>query len=269
MRKIIKPFVALFCLWGIFSASAILLPKSQTGAVPIRVACVGDSITFGVGVTNRARQAYPAVLGRMLGPQYDVRNFGVSARTMLKAGDHPYWIEQAFTNALDFKPDILVILLGTNDSKHPTDQFPKAPDNWRHHDEFAANYEEMIADFRRANPAVKAYVCLPPPAFPGRWGITEFTMTNAVAPLVCQVAQATGATVIDLHTPLAAHPEMFPDTVHPNPAGAKLMAATVYQALTGKPAPNVDPPSAPDQSSLKRQPVGLEGRGAVAPMAMR
>ncbi|HZT22199.1 MAG TPA: GDSL-type esterase/lipase family protein [Verrucomicrobiae bacterium] len=237
MRYLIRILVALLCFCGIAGAATVA-SASQTDTHLLRVACVGDSITYGAGLTNRARDAWPAVLGRMLGPHWDVRNFGVSGRTLLKAGDHPYWIERAFTNALEFKPDVLIILLGTNDSKRPTKEFPRAPDNWQHHDEFQSDYEEMIAEFRRANPDVKIYVCLPPPAFPGRWGISEFTMTNAVAPLIRQVARTTGATLIDLHTPLATHPEMFPDTVHPDAAGARLIAATVYEALQGRPAPN-------------------------------
>jgi sialate O-acetylesterase len=209
-------------------------------AETIRVACVGDSITAGVGVDNPGFNAYPPVLGRMLGGGWDVRNFGVSGRTMLKKGDNPYWIERAYTDALAFKPDILVILLGTNDSKHPTDKDPHATDNWQYRDEFLPDYEAMIAAFRAANRAVKVYVCLPVPAFPGQWGITEFTMTKAVAPLVRQVALDTGTTVIDLHAPLANHPELVPDTVHPNAAGAQIMAAAVYAALTGKAAPKAD-----------------------------
>ena len=55
--------------------------------------------------------------------------------------------------------------------------------------------------------------------------------------MIRQVAKESNANIIDLNTALAGRKDLFPDTVHPNPAGAKLMAETVCQALTGKAAP--------------------------------
>lgn len=60
----------------------------------IRVACIGNSITYGARIKNRDRDSYPAVLSRMLGEAYWVKNFGVSARTLLNKGDHPYMNEK-------------------------------------------------------------------------------------------------------------------------------------------------------------------------------
>jgi len=64
---------------------------------PVKVACIGNSITYGSGIPDRARDSYPAQLGRMLGDKWIVKNFGVSGRTMLKKGDFPYWKEVAWT----------------------------------------------------------------------------------------------------------------------------------------------------------------------------
>ena len=96
-----------------------------------RVACVGDSITYGAGVAGRESNSYPAVLGKLLGDKYEVKNFGVSGATLLKKGDNPYWRQGAFKKATDFKPNIVVIKLGTNDTK---------PQNRTNHmDEFATD----------------------------------------------------------------------------------------------------------------------------------
>ena len=92
----------------------------------------------------------------------------------------------------------------------------------------------MIASFRQVNPKVKVFVCLPPPCFPGRWGINDKTIHDEVIPLIRQVATDVHATVIDLNTPLTGKAELFPDTVHPNAEGCQIMASVVYQALTGK-----------------------------------
>ena len=89
----------------------------------IRVACIGNSITDGFGIDMRAKYGYPAQLQGILGDGYWVKNFGVSARTMLNKGDFPYMNEMAWKDALAFKPDIVVIKLGTNDSK---------PQNWQY-----------------------------------------------------------------------------------------------------------------------------------------
>jgi lysophospholipase L1-like esterase len=69
-----------------------------------RVAAVGDSITWGSGLADRERDSYPAHLGRMLGDQHEVRNFGVNGTTLLRKGDRPYWTTSAFDAAKAFAP---------------------------------------------------------------------------------------------------------------------------------------------------------------------
>jgi lysophospholipase L1-like esterase len=202
-----------------------------------RVACIGDSIVYGSGVADREHNNWPAVLGRWLGAGWDVQNFGISGATMLKKGNVPYSDQKVYRQALEFKPDILIVSLGANDTKHPTDQDTNVVNNWQYKDDFVANYKDVIASFQAAGPSVKIYVCIPLPAYPGRWGINDTTIREEVTPLVREVARDTGATVIDLYTPLSDKSGLFPDTVHPNAAGARLVAATVFRALTDKAPP--------------------------------
>ncbi len=68
----------------------------------VRVACLGDSITYGYNLHNK-QDAYPGRLGRWLGNGYDVRNFGVSATTLITHGDYPYVRQPAYGRALEFK----------------------------------------------------------------------------------------------------------------------------------------------------------------------
>ena len=204
----------------------------------VRVACVGDSITYGHGVSDREKNSYPALLQQWLGAGYDVRNFGVNGATMLARGDKPYNRQGEYTNALAFAPDILVIALGTNDSKHRGDgslDADNAPDNWQLAADFLPDYETTIATFRRANPTVKIYVCLPPPCFPGRWGINDKTIHSEIDPLVRKIAEESKAEVVDLYGALTGKASLFPDTVHPNNAGAKIIAETIYHSITGRP----------------------------------
>jgi lysophospholipase L1-like esterase len=220
--------VATFLLATRLIVAAEPTSQPSADAAATKVACVGDSITYGAGIADRKNDSYPVQLGRMLGPEWQVRNFGVSGATLLNKGDRPYTKQKQYQPALEFKPDIVVIMLGTNDSK---------PQNWSHKDDFVADYKSLIGAFRTANPAAKVYVCLPVPAFPGGYGIREEVIAPDVLSMVKQVASETGATLIDLHTALIGYGSSFPDKIHPNASGAHVMAATVYQALTGKPAP--------------------------------
>jgi lysophospholipase L1-like esterase len=220
--------------------AVILFISFIAAAGPVRVACVGDSITYGYGLRDPQAEAYPVWLGRWLGTNYDVRNFGVNATTLLHRGDYPYVGRPAYTNALEFKADIVVIDFGANDSKHPNDgslDATNAVNNWQHRADFIGDYKEMIAAFRAANPAAKIFICYPTPDFPGRWGINERTIREEMIPLIRTVADETGASVIDLHSALADRAELFPDTVHPNEEGAKLLAAEIFRNLTDKAPP--------------------------------
>jgi lysophospholipase L1-like esterase len=223
--------------------AAILFIGHIAVAANTRVACVGDSITYGYGL----QRTYPAQLGNWLGTNYDVRNFGVSATTLLHHGDYPYIERPAYTNALDFKADLVIINFGANDSKHPNDgslDATNAVNNWQHKGDFIADYKAMIAAFRQANPAAKIFICYPTPDFPGRWGINEKTIREEMIPMIRAVADETGVSAIDLHSALAGKADLFPDTVHPNDEGAKLMAAETYRHLTGK-----SPPEDKDESN--------------------
>lgn len=207
---------------------------------PIRVACVGDSITYGAGLKNRDHESYPYWLGRFMGPGYDVRNFGRSGATLLNKGDLPYIKQPQHDEAVAFKPDVVVIMLGTNDSKHKGGGLPpndNVAENWELKSDYVPDYEALIAEFRAANPAARIYVCYPTPCFPGRWGIDDNTIHHEVIPLVHEVAKRTHARIINLYKPFEGKGDLFPDTVHPNAAGAKKMAAIIYHALTGKKAP--------------------------------
>ena len=225
------------CLAGLFS----LAPLVSLLASPIRVACVGDSITWGAGISNRAENSYPAQLGVMLGTNWDVHNFGISGTTLLHQGDRPYVKQAAYKRALAFQPDVVVIDFGANDSKHRGDgslDSEKAINNWQYKTNFVHDYEEMITAFRQANPQARIYLCLPTPDYPGRWGINDKTIREEMIPMIRQAAKESDVMVIDLYTALSGRKELFPDTVHPNAGGARLMAATVYQALTGHAPPN-------------------------------
>ncbi len=190
----------------------------------IRVACVGDSITYGAGVEDRETNNYPSVLGGMLGSSFEVRNFGRSGATLLSTGDLPYGSTDEFRAATDWVPDVVILKLGTNDTK---------PQNWKGRPAFEKDLVAMLDHFQKLKhkPATKAWVCVPVPVYETRWGINREVLDTGVIPSIMDVCQKHKVPVIDLNDALSGHPEMFPDKIHPNAAGARVMALTVYQAI--------------------------------------
>lgn len=194
----------------------------------IKIACIGNSITYGVGTRNPAKDSYPAVLGQMLGDGYEVRNFGVSARTMLMKGDNPYMKEERYRQALDYNPDIVTIKLGTNDTK---------PQNWRYKSDFKKDMETMIRTLRALPSKPEIYLCYPIPAYAVQWGINDSIIVHGVMPVINRLAAKYGLKVIDLHTPLTGMKECFADNVHPNEKAAVRIAQAIYRQLTGEEPP--------------------------------
>lgn len=199
----------------------VLITSAAFSQKPIKIACVGNSITQGPGRDHP--DSYPLQMQEILGEAYDVKNFGVSGRTLLKKGDFPYWNEPQFEEVKSFAPDILVIMLGTNDSK---------PQNWTYKTEFRKDYLDMIAAFRETMPADgKVYVVMPVPVTKDNFGITAEVMNNEQRMMIIDIARSSGAELIDLYTPLMDKAELLPDGVHPNTEGLGIMAAAVARAI--------------------------------------
>lgn len=187
-----------------------------------RVACVGDSITEGAGMVAQSKTAYPVILNTILGKKYEVLNNGRSGATMLKKGNLPYWNCKEFSNTFVYKPDIIVIKLGTNDTK---------PNNWRP-DDYEKDYQAMIDTFKTISSHPKIYLCLPVPVFATKWGINDSTVVNGVIPTIEKLALKNNLPVINLYEGMKNQGANFPDNIHPNETGAKEMAKIVAGQLT-------------------------------------
>ncbi len=206
--------------------------KKQAPARPLRVACVGNSVTYGYGLANRGRDAYPVRLQAMLDSAYganrfEVGNFGHSGSTLLRKGHRPYMNLPEFRQALDFKADWVVIHLGLNDTD------PRNWPDWK--EEFIPDYRALIDSFRAVNPEARILICKMTPIFDRHSRFQSGTRDwhAQIQQAIAQVAQGAGVQLIDLFTPLHCRPDLFPDALHPNPEGALILAKTVYGALTG------------------------------------
>jgi acyl-CoA thioesterase I len=219
----------------------------------IKVACVGNSITAGGTLSSPGTQGYPARLGALLGSGYKVKGEGVSGTYMQKAGRQPYWNTSQFKDVFAFKPSIITICLGTNDSR--ATQWNRA--------RYMADYRAMIDTFSTISPKPRIWLLKPMPAWyatnnsavnpsvPG-WGfengiegngINGFTIRDSVGPAVDQVGLERGLSVIDLFNPLlmgkpytyTVTPSYVPDGVHPNALAHDTMAHVIYRAMTAGP----------------------------------
>ncbi len=218
-------FYSFLILWLAFSASipARTIDPSKYSS-PVKVACIGNSITYGSGIADRPRDSYPSQLGRMLGEKWVVRNFGVGGRTLLKKGDFPYWNEEAYTQAKAFLPDVVIIKLGTNDTK---------PQNWKYAAEFLPDFQAMVNELKNLPSHPKIYLCKPVPAYSNRWGINDSILVHGVIPALEKLAGEENLPVIDLYAALSGKASLFPDQIHPNTEGAGLVAKAIYKQLTG------------------------------------
>ncbi len=214
----------IFGLLLIICAAGLSAVAGQAYAAPVRVSCVGDSITYGWQVRNRNHNSWPAVLGRILGRGYATLNCGHSGATMLKKGDLPYWRQPEYKNAIAFHPNIVVIMLGTNDTK---------PWNWnKHGKQFAANTESMIDIFRRLPTHPRVFICLPPKVVKPAYGINEKNMVHGVIPAIKKAARATHTTIINVFGKLPGKMAYYiHDGVHPNARGDAVIAHIIAAAI--------------------------------------
>ena len=193
----------------------------------IKIATVGDSITYGAGALDETGKVndllnYPSRLAELFGEAADVRNFGISGRKLLEGRDC-YTIEPEYAASLRFAPDVVFIMLGTNDIKSSY---------WTGDDveeRYMAAYAEMIASYREANPDVEIFVMTSPYLYTTVESLPGDRVAEVLVPLQREVAIQNDCHLIDIFTATSGMPERFPDLIHPDAIGYKLLAQTVYE----------------------------------------
>ena len=198
----------------------------------IKVAIVGDSITEGYGLSNQSRNAYPVMVDSILGSNYSVLNFGRSSTTVQKKGDVPYWNCSEFNNVFAYKPDIIVIKLGTNDVRPRMDGKPGT--NWNDVD-FSKDYQALIDTFKTINTKPKIFLCLPTPIYENifNWNDGDSSLRASVDPAIKILAEVNNLPLIDLYTQMSNQPENFLDGIHPNEKGSRIMAEFIAKSIKG------------------------------------
>ena len=215
----------LFASW----IASPVMAAAVFAQTPVRVACIGDSITYGDQLADRDVQSYPAVLERLSQGRFVVGNFGVNGATALPDIPFRSWIDTAACrDALAFAPDVAVVMLGINDLLGCREQL----------DRFPAALREIVARFQALPSAPHVFLCtLTPLAPPDQAQDVNQAIRDAMNPAICAVAAETGAAVVDVAAAFPCRMEWLPDGLHPSPAGAELIARTVLAALDAATAP--------------------------------
>ena len=212
-----------FIIYLFLTLSVVLYAQQHR----IKVACIGNSITYGYGLPDRVTQSYPVQLQKMLGESYQVENFGKSGATLLNKGHRPYMQQDEYHRAIDFAGDIVVIHLGINDTD---------PRDWPdYRDFFVKDYIALIDSFRVANPEARIMIARLTPIADRHPRFLSGTRDwhGEIQLAIENVARYAGVQLIDFHKPLYPYPFMLTDAVHPDPEGAFVLAQTVYSAITG------------------------------------
>ena len=219
---------------------------AATGAASaaLRVACVGDSITYGVNLPPD--QTYPADLQKMLGPKAEVKTFAFPGLSLLALPNgnppvHPAYVGTAYyKQALQFDPNIVIIMLGTNDGSFafgPGQSWPEV-----YGQRFTEQYKALIQSFRQLPAHPQVFVATCPTVFgTNQYAISPVIVNETVVPYIVKIGTAVHAPIIDVHGATAAYSADFGDQVHPSPHGASIIAQEVYlflktDAKTRKPA---------------------------------
>lgn len=190
----------------------------------IRVACAGDSITWGFTIVNRRRNSYPSVLQELLGADYEVRNFGHNDASARFDADTPYVSKKAYRDGLAWNPDIVLLMLGSNDTKRR---------NWDP-GVFRRDYSALVESYRTLPSHPRVILVAPIRIFQPFnipvMGLYSETMESGVRPAIREIAADMGLELVDLVN-LFPDSKYMMDGVHPQATGARMLAEAIYNSI--------------------------------------
>ena len=206
--------IAVFIVATVIDSSGIMNLQNENTPVPIRVACVGDSLTEGSG--------YPSDLWMLLGSNYSIGNFGKGGAMVFLRSPTAYINETVFEEAKNFQPNVVIIMLGTNDA---------LPGLNVSEDEFIQDYKTLICEFQALASKPQIWIVKPPPIFNDGTGLSTRFFEQTILPGIEKVANDTTIPLVDVYSRLINHPDYFVDGVHPYMEGAQIIADQIYKSI--------------------------------------
>ncbi len=192
----------------------------------VRVACIGDSITQGGKVEEEMKDSYPYVLGDKLSKEFNdfyiVENFGLYGAYATKESGRPYLGSNAHEYSLSFNPDIVIIMLGTNDSQYLT---------WNE-EEYTKDYSELIESYIKLESKPRVVIATPIPAFSESFGIQPEVVSGEIFEAVEMLGEKYNLQVIDVHGHFANKSEYYiSDNIHLNSEGKSELATLIFDSI--------------------------------------
>jgi lysophospholipase L1-like esterase len=161
----------------------------------------------------------------MLGSNYMVDNFGVSGSTVSLSSYKPYMDQPEFKSAEDFQPNIVVIMLGTNDAHSDLQQYNGT---------FEQDYVKLITSFQQLPSKPQVLIVESPPVYNNTLDLSPTFFSQTIIPKIEAVANQLNLPIVDVYDAFGNHSNYTIDGVHPNSEGASLIASEVYSAIVNQ-----------------------------------
>jgi sialate O-acetylesterase len=191
----------------------------------LKVSCLGDSITYGFKLADPVRESYPARLAGLSHGSWHVFNCGHNGATVLQQGNLPVTEQDEYQKAVDSRPDVIVVMLGTNDTKNI---------NWKHIKNFESDYISLIKKLQGLPSTPRVLICSIPPVFNDYPNGITAGHEEKINGFIQNIVAATGVEFVDVYSALVGKPTRFIDGVHPNAWGTEIIATLVYTKISSR-----------------------------------
>lgn len=191
------------------------------GQGAIKIAAVGDSLTYGYGLENRKQDAYPSILLELLGSHYQVANFGMSGRSLLSTSDYPYLKEKNAQLSLESDADIVIIMIGSNDSRAA----------YWDKEQFIREYRDFVKAYMNLSSQPDIFIVAPPYVPTSRFGLNNAVVRDEIQYIVEDIAQELDVHFINLYPITEGQLEFYSDGLHLTPLGNRVIAQAIFSAL--------------------------------------
>ena len=203
----------------------------------LRIAFIGDSVTEGIGASDKTTDSYPAQLQGLLGDKYVVGNFGKSGAYVLDADsqynvktnkDLSYRRTQQYKDSLQFNADVVVVILGINDIRSMSCDAAAQ--------ELHDGLVSLVEEYKALDGVQKVYVGLSIKI--SNCNIIQSYCDGPLQAIQREVAEECGVDVLDLYSLtrdyLDVNLHYTSDKTHPNTHHYKEIARAMHSLLMGE-----------------------------------
>ncbi len=204
-------------LIGIFFCGSIFAQKV------VNIACIGNGVTYGIGVENREKNNFPQQLQYLLGTKYKVTNFGVVNAPVLSNGLNGYTQTAEFKKSKTINSDIIFIELGLDEINSSDTAFIS---------NFTNTLEDIVQSYTNSSARPRIVLLLPLPIFLNDSSLfNNSVIKNKIIPKIQKIAFEKNLEVLDLFSMFIDKQDLFLDKLHPSSLGGTLISKRLYELV--------------------------------------